>query len=167
MDKTVELKRRLRDIVGAKPNLPITGIVQSVEQDHCTVELKGGFVVSDVKLKATISEGDNYIKLIPKVGSAVVMISFTEDKNNLAIVKIDEIEQVDYKQDGLEVFIDSTDGKVSVKNNQVSLIDVFSDLATLLKQFKVKTPAGPSEGLLPDTLAAIIQLETTFNKLLK
>lgn len=167
MDKTVELKKRLQEIVGANPNLPITGIVKAVENDYCTVELSGGFTVSDVKLKATISDGDNYIKVIPKVDSTVIMISLTGDKNNLAVIKVDEIEQVDYKQDGLEVLIGSTDGKVSVKNNSVSLVDVFADLAALLKQFKVHTPVGPSGTPLPDTIAAITQLEGKFNQLLK
>lgn len=185
MDKPSELKKRIREIVGANPNLPLTGVVEAVENDYCTVALKSGLPVSDVKLKATISNGNDYLKLIPKVGSTVVMISLTGDENNLTIIKIDEAEKIEYNQNGLEILIDSidskvsikknglevlidgSDSKVSIKNDQVSLIDVFSDLATLLKQLKVFTPAGPSGTPLPDTIAAIVQLELNFNQLLK
>ena len=70
-------------------------------------------------------------------------------------------------QDGLEVLIDSTDKKVSIKNDQVSLLGILNDLATLLKQLKVYTPAGPSGTPLPDTIAAIQQLEVDYKQLIK
>ena len=166
MDKLVQIKKRLREIVEVTPNLPITATVVAVENDYCTVELKSGLHISDVKLKATIGN-DDYLKVIPKVGSTVVVISLTGDKNNLVLLKIDEAEKIEYKQSGLEVLIDSTDGKVSIKNSELSLIDVFSDLAALLKELKVYTPAGPSGTPLPDTIAAITELEAEFNQLLK
>ncbi|MDB0603194.1 hypothetical protein PL373_19085 [Tenacibaculum maritimum] len=167
MDKAVEIKKRLREIVGANPNLPITGVVKSVESESCTVQLKSGFSVSDVKLKATISDGSDYLKIVPKIGSNVLMISLTGDKNNLTVIKIDEAEKIAYIQNDLSVLIDSTDKKISVKNNETSLVDIFKDLTDLLKKLKVFTPAGPSGTPLPKTILAIEQLEVDFNRLLK
>lgn len=167
MDKSVEIKKRLREIVGVHPNLPFTGVVQSVEDESCTVKLKSGFSVSDVKLKATISKGVNFLQVIPKIGSTVLMISLTGDKDNLTIIKVDEAEKVNYYQNGLEILIDSTDKKIAIKNEEASLVDVLKDLMELLKKLKVFTPVGPSGTPLPETILSIQELEYKFNALLK
>jgi len=167
MAEPSEIRKAMIAAVGANPNLPITAIVQTVEHETCSIKLKSGLVCTDVKLKASVTESENFIKLVPKVGSTVLVLSLSGDINNLAVIKVDEVEKVVFSQDGLEVLIDSTDKKVSIKNESVSLVDVFADLATLLKQFKVATPAGPSGAVLPPTIESIEQLETKFNQLLK
>ncbi len=167
MSDLVEVKRLFKEIVGANPNLPIKGVVKSIEGDACSVVINEKLVVTDVKLKATLNESENGFKIVPKTGSKVLIISLTGELDNLSVIKVDEVEKIEYRQDGLEFLFDSTDKKVMIKNNEVSLVDVFSDLSTLLKQFKVSTPAGPSGMVLPITIAAIEQLETRFNQLLK
>jgi hypothetical protein len=167
MDKLSEVKRFMKQIVAANPNLPITAIVKSVEGDSCTVELISGLILSDVKLKATIGGPTNYLTPTPKVGSTVVLISLSGSLDNLTIIKFDEIEKLAYKQNGLEFIVDSTDGKVSIKNETVSLLEILSDLATTLKELKVFTPVGPSGTPLPPTILAIEDFETKFNQLLK
>lgn len=166
MAELSEIKKLLREVVGANPNLPITGTVKSVENDTCTVELINGFTISDVKLKATVG-GNNHIITTPKVGSSVKMLSLSEAGDNFTVIKIDELEKLEYKQDGLELVVDSTDGKVSVKNGEASLFGVFKDLSALLKQLKVSTPNGPSGTPLPPTIQAISKFETDLGKLLK
>lgn len=167
MDKPSEIKKYIKQIVGATLNLPVTAVVKSVTDDHCSVELKSGLVLTDVKLKATISTGSDYLRLLPKVGSTVVMISLTGTLDNLSIIKVDEIEKVEYSQNGLEVLIDSTDKKVSIKNDTCSLVDVLTDLVMALKGLKVFTPVGPSGTPLPDTILKLEQFETKFKTLLK
>lgn len=162
-----EIKRAIREIVGANPNLPITAIVQSVEADHCSVKLKSGLVLSDVKLKATITEGTDYFMLVPKVGSSVLMMSLTGQLDNLTIIKVDEVEQIIYKQNGLQFTMDSTDQKVMIKNENTSLYELFDLLTTLLSEFKVFTPVGPSGTALPPTVLKIEELTTKFKQLLK
>lgn len=161
-----EIKKAIREIVAANANLPITGIVKSIEGHSCTVTLKGGLPVSDVKLKATIGNSD-FILLTPKVGSTVVMLSVTGQVDNLTVIKVDEVETMEYQQNGLNILADSRDGKVRIKNNQVSFIDIWKDLKSLISQLKVSTPNGPSGIPLPDTQTALTALETKFNKLLK
>lgn len=167
MEKLKEIKAKLIEAVGANPNLPLTGTVESVEGDSCSVRLKSGLVLTDVKLKATITEGNSYFIPTPKIGSTVVLLSLSGLLDNLTVIKFDEIEKLEYKQNGLEFIVDSTDGKVSIKNKAVSLLEILTDLATTLKQLKVFTPVGPSGTPLPDSILAIEQFELKFKTLLK
>lgn len=162
-----DIKAIIRAIIGETGNLPFTGKVTEVQQQTCSIKLKNGFVASDVKLKATITEGNEGTIIYPKVGSTIHAIGLNGSVDNLIVIKVDEVERVSYVQEGLEVLIDSTDGKISIKNESVSLFEMINELTALLKLFKVFTPAGPSGTPLPDTIAAIIQVETKFNQLLK
>lgn len=171
MSKYSEIKRLLKEIVGTASNLPIMGEVVSVEGDSCTVKVGDSIEVPDVRLKASIDGSQNCLLLKPKKGTLVRMISLTGDLDDLAIIHIDEIESISYSLNGLEVLIDSTDKKVMIKNNQVSLVDVFSDLKTLLNSFKVivPTPAGPAPSISvePSTVTNLTLFETKFKSLLK
>ncbi|MWB92992.1 hypothetical protein GON26_01335 [Flavobacterium sp. GA093] len=167
MDTPVKIKALLQQIVGANSNLPITGKVISIEGESCTVQLISGLKVSDVKLKATINEQDNFILVTPKEGSSVIMLSSTGDLENLTVIKADQFEKMEINQGGLNILIDSNDGKVSIKNDSVSLKEILSDLSELLKNIKVFTPMGPSGNPLPDSIQAIVNFETKVNQLLK
>lgn len=171
MSKYAEIKRLLKEIVGTASNLPIMGEIVSVEGDSCTVKVGDSLEVPDVRLKASIDGSSNCLLLTPKKGTLVRMISLTGNLDDLAIIHIDEIETISYSQNGLEVLIDSTDKKVMIKNNQVSLVDVFSDLKTLLSTFKVIVPipggTAPSISVEPSSITKLTQFETKFKSLLK
>lgn len=166
MGDFTEIKKKLKEIVAANSNLPISGVVEAVSGDSCSVKIKSGLVLTDVKLKATIGNED-YLILTPKVGSNVLLLSLSGDLENLTVIKVDQLEKMEYSQGGLIVLADSEDGKVSIKNGQASFVDILSDLATLLKQIKVSTGVGPSGTPLPDSIVAIEQFETKINQLLK
>jgi len=166
MDTLKEIKKALREIVEVTPNLPITGIVTKVVDDHCTVKLKNGLEISDVKLKATRNNEDNYLQVIPEIGSTVILISLTGKVDNLFIAKVDKVDKVCYKQNGLEVLIDGTNQKLSLKNDYYSLLEVLTDLTEILKGLKVYTSVGPSGTPLPDTIAKIKVFENNFKQLL-
>ncbi|NRR90663.1 hypothetical protein HSX10_03695 [Winogradskyella undariae] len=167
MNKITDIKKYLKEIVGANPNLPIKATVTAVQAEQCDVELEGGLKLTNVKLKATVTDGDDFMIAYPKVGSKVLLISLSGELDNLTVIKVDDVEKVHYKQNGLEVFIDSTDGKVAIQNNDVSFHEFFTDLYDLLKTFKVFTPAGPSGTPLPPTVLKIEGFKTKFNKILK
>lgn len=168
MDKLARLADNLKRLNGGSVyNIPIiTAKVKSIEGESCTVDVDG-LLLTDVRLKATINESGNSVIVQPKKGSYVLLGSLSGDLKDLTVLKIDEIEKIIYKQDGLEITVDATDGKVSVKNNAVSLKGLFQSLTDLLKQFKVMTPSGVSTALVPDTLAAVVQFEADFKQLLK
>lgn len=166
MDKVAKLKKNIREIVGAAPNLPLDGVVTSVENDTCSVKLSDGFEISDIRLKATADGKDNLL-IIPKIGSHVLMIATDGTIGNLTIIKCDVAEKIIFNENGLQVEIDSTDGKVKVKNDDTSLKDLFQQLTDLLKTLKVYTPVGPSGVPLPETITKISQFESDFKKILK
>lgn len=162
-----ELKRALREIVGDMSNLPISGTVTAVDGYTCTIQLGSGLEITEIRLAATNEGGNNFLMCVPKVGTKAVAIEMRGDLTDLLLVRANEYEKILYSQDGLNFEIDSTDGKVSISNNAQSLHTLMGDLCTLLTNFKVNTPAGPSVGLLPDSLAAVQQLEQGLNMILK
>jgi len=169
MDNYKKLVETLKQVVGGNNNIPlINAQVKEVTGESCTV-LYGSdeMELTEVRLKSTINESGNYLLLIPKVGSMVTCGSFTGDFKDLCVLAIDEVESFKYVQNGLELEIDSTDGKVSIKNDDVSLLGLFGSLVAILKALKVFTPVGPSGKILPEILLQVNQFETDFKKLLK
>lgn len=165
-DKSAQLKNNIRKIVGANSNLPIDGIVTKISGDTCSVKLTDGFEISDIRLKSSADGKDNLL-IIPKIGSHVLMISTDGTIGNLTVIKCDIAEKIIFNENGLQVEIDSTSGKVKVKNDETSLKDLFQQLTDLLKTLKVFTPMGPSGTPLPDTITKISQFESDFKKILK
>lgn len=165
MDKIKQLKKNVQAIVRANPNYPIDGVVKSVQNDTCTVEIEK-IELSDVRLKAT-ADGEDNLLIIPKVGSRVIMMSVDGSVDNLIVIKVDAASKIRYNENGLEVEIDSTTGKVKVKNESTSLKELFQQLTDILKTIKVFTPAGPSGNPLPDSMIKINQFETDFKTILK
>lgn len=170
MDKYVQLKKNIQLIVGKDTVLEkmklITCKIKSIENDTCTVEISKDFSVSEVKLKSTANNQDNFL-IIPKVGSFVTVISFDGTLDNLYVLKTDVAEKIIYNENGLSLEIDSTAGKIKIQNENSSLFDVMQDLVDLLKKIKVYTNTGPSGNLLPDSILAIENFENRFKQLLK
>ncbi len=144
----------------------INAEVVSVEDESCTVKIDE-LIIDEVRLKATINGSSNKVLIQPKIGTMVLIGSLTGDLKDLAVLNVDEIEKLLYEQDGFKIEIDSTDKKIKIENDQVSLKDLFQSLTNLLKQFKVFTPAGPSGTPLPTTISSLTQFENNFKKLLK
>jgi hypothetical protein len=184
MDKLKKL-RTVMGAYGGTTNLDVVAAqVKSVDGESCTVTI-GDLELTDVRLKATINGQANKILQFPKIGSTVLLGSLTGDLRDLVILKIDELEKVEYTQGSVKIMIDSSgklisiepgqlsikfdgnDNKVSVSNSGVSLKTLFDDLKEILEQFKVLTANGPSSGLLPDTITRITTWGTKYGQLLK
>jgi hypothetical protein len=165
-----ELKRLLKEIVGSKMNLPFQAVVKKVDGDTCDIQIND-LVIPDVLLKSTSDGAQNFLLLKPKVNSMVTVLSLTGELTDLTVIKVNEIESIEYIQNGLHVLIDSQDKKVMIKNNQTSLVDLFSDLKSLLSSFKVivPTPGGPAPSLSiePQSILNLTQFEVKFKQLLK
>ncbi|MDH1880926.1 hypothetical protein [Empedobacter sp. GD03797] len=162
----VEVKRLIRDIVGAVPNLPIQAIVTKV--DDFTISAKiGDLEIDNILLKTQVENNDNFMVQRPKIGSPVTLLSVDGTLNSLQVVKINEVEEFEYHHNGLTIKLDGKDGKLIVKNNEVNLYQLMTDLATIVKQLKVYTAVGPSGTPLPDTIARVELFEKDFKQLLK
>lgn len=166
MDKVKQLKQQLKLIIGADPNFPIDGIVKSVNNDTCSVELSDGFEVSDVRLKVSV-DGNDHLLIVPKIGSRVLMLSTDGTIGNLTVIKYDQVSKIIFNDNGLNIEIDSESGKIQIKNKDVSLKELFQKSADIKKNMKVSTPMGPSGTPLPDVMQMITEFENEFKSLLK
>lgn len=168
-DKIAEIKKKLQEVVGANPNYPITGKVTTIDGETCSVELVSGLVLSGVKLNASVTDGDDYLLLEPVLKSDVLMLSGDGTLSNLYLIKMDQVAKFKFSKNGLKVEFDSNDKKVNIENGDVSLKDLFTDLANILTGFKVSVLAvgAPSGTPTPDIITLIEQFSTSVNGLLK
>lgn len=165
MDKYARLAELLKGRSQSGPPL-FYAEVKSVDGDACTIGY-AGLEIDDVKLKATGAELDNKLLITPKVGTRALVGSLSGDFRELVLLRCDEPEQIAYTYDGLEVLIDSTDKKVSVKNADTSLIDLFASIKDVITNLTVATSTGPSGTPLPPTIEAINQFYNDAEKLFK
>lgn len=162
----VEVKRLIREIVGAVPNLPIQAIVTKVEDFMISAKV-GGLEIDHILLKTEIKNNKNFMVQRPKVGSSVTLLSVDGTLSSLQVIKVDEVEELEYHHNGLTMKLDGKDGKLILKNSETNLFDLMNDISTIIKQLKVYTATGPSGNPLPDTIARVTQFETNFKNLLK
>ena len=169
MGKEVEIKKALREVVGANPNYPIIGTVLSVQGETCTVQLASGLVLTDVKINASVSESEDYLILEPAYNSAVLMLSGDGTLSNLYIIKVNEVATFKFSQSGMKVEFDALDKKIKIENGTVNLKDLFSDLATIINSLKVNVVSvgAPSGTVTADVLALVSSFSTKVNALLK
>lgn len=164
MDRKVELKRRLRDLVNAQRNHPLHGRVTAVNGDTCSV-LIGGLELSNIRLKSTTG-GDNRLLITPKIGTDVTLLSSDGTIDNLSVIIVDRIAKLELKEADFRLEIDCEAKKLGFGNSETNIYQLMDDLQQLLKQLKVHTPSGPSGTPLPDSIARIEQFESDFKKIL-
>lgn len=69
------------------------GVVESVDGQTCTVSI-GEATFSGIRLRASLTDRERQILLVPKVGSAVTLASLSGDFNDMVVVQVDEVETV-------------------------------------------------------------------------
>lgn len=169
MGKEAEIKKALKEIVGANPNYPIAGTVTAVDGETCSVKMASGLVLSDVKINASVSESEDYLLLQPAVNSEVLMLSGDGTLSNLYLIKVDKIGKFKFSQSGMKVEFDSVDGKIKIENSTINLKTLFTDLANILNALKVSVVAvgAPSGTITPDVVTLVSSFSTKVNALLK
>lgn len=165
MGKETEIRQALLKVLGIQSESFIRGVVKEVSGQTCSVELISGLVVTDVKLKAVITDDQDYIFETPVVGSDVLL---TGSLNDLVVLKCDKVQKFEFSQNGLKVIYDADDKKVTIKNDQANLLDVLLEFTGHLKtDYKQFTSNGPTNGALPTSVQAITVIENKFKQLLK
>jgi hypothetical protein len=169
MNEVAEIRERIMRIAAAGRNagsVVLTVEVIEVYSSHCTVML-GDLRITNVRLYSQASEEGNLL-LMPKIGSMATVLSDT-DLRDMELIKADKITSFKFEENGIVVEVDSESGKVDIKNNQVSLKDLFQSLSTLIKNLKVSVlaPNSISGPVDPGTLSAALNFETSFKQLLK
>lgn len=165
MDTAAEIKQSLVKALGITPNLAITATVVSIENDTCTVKLLSELVLSDVRLKATISDDQDYFLIVPQIGSEVILMSQTGALSGLMVLKVDAVEKIIYKKGSFEFVVDGTEGKVKLKKGGANFGNLVSDLIKEISDAIILTPAGPGQ-IATSTKTKLTALDTKFKTIL-
>jgi hypothetical protein len=159
------IREAIKRIAGAgSGSIVYTVEITDVTDTDCTVKL-GELELTKVRYFSQANEAGN-ILLKPKAGSMATMIC-DPDLRDCEIVKADKVTLIKWEENGLVIEIDSEAKKCDIKNDQVSLKDLFQSVADIVKQLTVSTPSGPSGTPLPPTIQQVTQFETDFKSLLK
>lgn len=168
-EKIIEMARRgLEDVFVAE--------VTAVNNDTCSIKL-GETTVSDVRLRAVVNGEDSKLLITPKVNSKVLVANIGKsDYTEMMVIAYSEVEKIEVVTDSIKITnlkgtltveFDGKDKKVDIKNNSVSLKSLMQEIADIISQLKLTTPAGPSGTPLPTTITAVENFKTNFKKLLK
>lgn len=94
MDQYRRLRDNLMQMMGYGKEITIwQGIVKSVEGTTCTVTF-GTIDVEGVRLRASLAENERHLLIVPKVGTAVVVGSLSNDLSILVVLAVDEVESI-------------------------------------------------------------------------
>lgn len=94
MDQYRRLRDNLMQMMGSGKEITIwQGIVKSVEGTTCTVTF-GKLDVEGVRLRASLAENESHLLIVPKVNTAVVVGSLSNDLSLLVVLAVDEVESI-------------------------------------------------------------------------
>ena len=93
MDQYKELRERLRGVAPQQEMSILQGIVKSVSGCTCEVEI-GSLLVPDVRLRASETDDNGEMLIVPKVGTAVIVGSLSGDYANLVVLSVDHVESI-------------------------------------------------------------------------
>lgn len=83
----------LRRSMGPAPLTIYQGIVVSVDGTTCTCRF-GSVEIEGVRLRASLTERDRQMLVVPKIGSAVVVGSLSGDLSELVVLQVDEVDSI-------------------------------------------------------------------------
>lgn len=153
-------ERRLADnIKRLQPvNLWITqGEVISIDGLTCTVKI-GDAEIEGVRLRASLTEREREILVVPKIGSSVTLGCLTADLNNPVVLQVDEIESITVNGGQLGGLI-----KIQELTDKINaLVEAFNGHTHLIPTGGVVTSAGPN--INPVTVPAVTKKAAKLNK---
>jgi hypothetical protein len=94
MDDYRTLHDRLRKASGGAQTVTIwQGIVNSVSGCTCEVQI-GSIAIPEVRLRASLTDDDNEMLVVPAPGSAVTVGSLSGDLSELVVLQVDRVKSV-------------------------------------------------------------------------
>jgi hypothetical protein len=158
---SVDIKRVNSEVKIDGEGIGIKTPNSSVKVSNSGVSLQYGLMLPDGRIKIELSSNGS-IMVDDKTLFAFDKDEFKMGKENSAISFGDD--QVLLEQGGMS--IELANQKVNIKNDVVSLKELFNDLANLIQNLKVITPTGPSTALFPDTLVSLAAFKAKYPLLL-
>ncbi len=138
------------------------GTVTKVEDGICEVERKGLPPLLDVRLNAVQTEIENPFWIVPKVGSKVLCLEVENQPAETCIVKYTEIERIEISIGGAILKVEK--GKIQLKNNDVDLKLLLTDLLKTLQNAVIQTPSGVGN-FTPNVVTKLSEIETKTKQL--
>ena len=119
----MRLARNIRDLMGKAQMSIYQGIITGVDGVTCSIRF-GSQEVSGIRLRASLSDNDRQILVVPKVDTAVVVGSLSGDLADLVVLKADEIERIEVNggQLGGLINIDDLTDKLNKLVNEVNAL---------------------------------------------
>lgn len=142
----------------------IEGIVEGVDEDNLTINVRidEGIVIPDIRLRSVCDGGEMGLVTLPAMGSQVVFAQVRGEADYI-LISTSQLDRVVVEIS--DVILDVNNEGVIIRKGSVDIRGLLEDLCSLLKEFKVATPSGPSSSVLPDSILAINQFETKFKSL--
>lgn len=133
MTQEQRLIRNIKAAAGPQQLAVYQGEVVAVDGETCTVVFASQRV-EGVRLRASTSELEQQLLVVPKVGSAVVVGSLSGDLAELVVLVVDEIERIEING-----------GKLGGLVNIGPLVDKLNEL---VRSFNAHTHTIPSGGVV-------------------
>ena len=132
------------------------GEVVSVDNLTCTVRI-GNAVIEGVRLRASLTDREKQILIVPKTGSAVTLGCLTADLNNLVVLQVDEIERIEINGGSLGGLVNIED--LTAKINE--LVDAFNGHTHSIPTgtVTVSGATGAMSNTQPVSVPAVVQKE--------
>ena len=117
------------------------GKVIEITGNTCKVERENLPTLEDVRLNAIEGDFSNKIIIYPAIGSEVLCLEISGDKEETAIVQYTEIDKVLIEINGAK--FEMSGGKFQIKNEEADLKKLHNDWLNELKNAIILTPSGP------------------------
>lgn len=99
MDTYTEIRNKIRSMTGQNTPLLLTGKVESVDGETCTVTV-GDLKLTDVRLRSVVNGNASKLLITPKADSYVTLIDLSGELRELEVIGYSEIEAIDIETSG-------------------------------------------------------------------
>lgn len=95
MDPYRELRQNLHKMLGPSALAVYQGIVTAVDEQTMTCSCRFGDIdISEIRLRASLTEHDRQMLIVPKVGTAAIVGSLSGDLSEVVVLAVDEVEKI-------------------------------------------------------------------------
>ena len=154
MDYYTEIKNKICAMTGRKTPLLLTGKVESVDNETCTVSI-GDLKLTDVRLRSVVNGNSSKLLITPAKDSYVTLIDLSGELREMEVIGYSEIEAIDIKTSG-DINI-NCEGKIKFNGGDndglVKIQKLTDELNRLVREFNAHTHSGSFTGSINGTAA--------------